>query len=126
MKKIIVTCAIIRKDNKIFIAQRPQNKNYGGYWEFPGGKLEPNETLEDCIKRELYEELDIEVNITKTYKHIIEKYPEFEIELCPFEVDIIKNKITLKEHADMGFYTIEELKNIKLTEADKKIIEIIK
>lgn len=58
---IDVTAAIIQKNNSILICQRPEGKNYASLWEFPGGKVEPGESLETCLKRELREELDIEV-----------------------------------------------------------------
>lgn len=58
---IVAACALIDADNRVLIAQRPQGKPLGGLWEFPGGKLEPDETPEDALIRELYEELSIRV-----------------------------------------------------------------
>lgn len=63
-KKIInVVAAAIEKDGKIFCAQRPEGKSLGGYWEFPGGKLEANETPEEVLVREIKEEFDSEIEI---------------------------------------------------------------
>ncbi len=70
-KKIInVVAAAIEKDGKIFCAQRPEGKSLGGYWEFPGGKLEEGESPEEALIREIYEEPSIEGSVF----HIIQQY----------------------------------------------------
>ena len=61
MKK--VSAGIVCRNGKILICQRPKGKSLAGFWEFPGGKLEEGESLQDCLKRELKEELDIEVAV---------------------------------------------------------------
>ena len=63
MKPLLVAAAVIEKDGKILIAQRKKGWRFAGKWEFPGGKIEPNETPEECLRRELREELGIETEI---------------------------------------------------------------
>ena len=83
---IIVTAAIIKKDNKFLIAKRKEG-HLANKWEFPGGKLEPNETPEDCLKRELSEEFGIETIIGKYVTKSIHEYPHIKIELIAYEVE---------------------------------------
>ena len=63
----IVTAAIIKKDGKYLISQRPKGASWGLTWEFPGGKLEPEETLQDCLRREIKEELNIRIRVGKLF-----------------------------------------------------------
>ena len=79
---IKVVAAIIRNNqNEIFIAQRNQNKSQGGLWEFPGGKIESNETENQAIIREIKEELDMDITVIDKYTEIIYEYPDKTINL---------------------------------------------
>jgi 8-oxo-dGTP diphosphatase len=79
-----VVCAIIIIENKIFAAQRSQKMTMPLKWEFPGGKLEQNEDEVSCIKREIKEELNIEIIIAKRLNPVIHKYSNFEVKLIPY------------------------------------------
>ena len=81
---IRVVCGIIKKDNKIFICRRKVEKALGGYWEFPVGKVELNESHEDSLERELREELDMEVNVGAFFKSVEHDYDDFSIELIAY------------------------------------------
>jgi len=112
---VIVTAAIIRKGNKVLIAKR------GDKWEFPGGKLEENESMEECIKREIKEELGIEISVIK--KFCIEKKDE--IELHVFTANYEKGNIKLNFHNDAKWIGIEELNNYDFLPLDKRIVKKI-
>jgi 8-oxo-dGTP diphosphatase len=72
---------LIREDGAVLFGQRPSDKPYGGWWEFPGGKLEAGETVEQALKRELFEELDIEVQLSVPWVVRVFKYPHAHVRL---------------------------------------------
>ena len=90
---ITVVCAIIIIENKIFAAQRSQKMTMPLKWEFPGGKLEQNEDEVSCIKREIKEELNIEIIIAKRLNPVIHKYSNFEVYNSPNSLDRYNNRI---------------------------------
>ena len=95
-----VTAGIIRKNGRVLIAQRPADKLLGGMWEFPGGKMEKGETKEMCLRRELKEELGIEVKVGKPVMTLRHAYSHFKITLYVFETKLIKGKPRAIEVAD--------------------------
>ncbi len=123
---IVVTCAIIQKNDRIFAAQRPLNKKHGGKWEFPGGKVGIGESLRDGLYRELKEELNIEVQVRTHLDAVTAEYEDFVIELHPFICDIANGLPTLLEHQQLGWYTLDELIQMDFTAADMELIERIK
>ena len=123
---IQVVAGIIKdKENKIFIAQRNLKKSQGGLWEFPGGKIEVNESREHALIRELQEELDITVEVNKYVGEKTFEYPDKSINLIAFECKIISGDVKLEEHEDSKWVRIEELKNFKFSPADEFIVEIL-
>lgn len=123
---IQVVAGIIKdKENKIFIAQRNLKKSQGGLWEFPGGKIEVNESREHALIRELQEELDITVEVNKYVGEKTFEYPDKSINLIAFECKIISGEVKLEEHEDSKWVRIEELKNFKFSPADEFIVEIL-
>jgi mutator protein MutT len=84
MKRIDVAIAVVVFEGKILICQRKSGDTFGGYWEFPGGKCEPGERVEDCLARELREELDIEIEPTEKFPVIAHNYPTADLTLHPF------------------------------------------
>lgn len=121
-----VVAGIIKdKENKIFIAQRNLKKSQGGLWEFPGGKIEVNESREHALIRELQEELDITVEVNKYVGEKTFEYPDKSINLIVFECKIISGEVKLEEHEDSKWVRIEELKNFKFSPADEFIVEIL-
>jgi ADP-ribose pyrophosphatase len=96
MKSIHVVAAIIKKDNKYLIVQRNKNKHLGLKWEFPGGKVDENESFESALKREIQEELSIEINI---YKKIAEETYKDE------KIDIIKHYYLSSTKKKGTYYT---------------------
>ena len=123
MDTIKVTCALIHKDDKILIVQRGREMKFPFKWEFPGGKIEQNETAEDCILREIFEELNINIRIKKKLDSNIHNYPNFSIELIPFVADYIDGTINLSEHSKYLFIDKSDLPNFDWTEADIPIVK---
>ncbi|MDX6190960.1 NUDIX domain-containing protein [Flavobacterium sp. Fl-318] len=124
MSKIInVTCAIILKNEKILVAQRSTKMKLPLKWEFPGGKLEFNESEIDCIKREIKEEINIEIEILQKLSNNIHDYGNFKINLIPFLACYISGDIKLAEHTDYRLLERSELLNIDWAEADIPIVE---
>ncbi|MAY21777.1 MAG: DNA mismatch repair protein MutT [Flavobacteriaceae bacterium] len=122
-KLIKVVCAIININNKILAVQRSQTMNQPLKWEFPGGKIEPGESFEDCIKREIKEELNIEIVLLKRLSTINHDYPNFSIQLIPFQANYLKGNFVLKEHKQYKLLNKEELDSLDWADADLPIVK---
>ena len=124
---INVVAAVIKDENeKILITQRNLKKAQGGLWEFPGGKIEPNETRENAIVREIKEELDIDIEVKSYLSEKVFNYPEKDINLIALECKKINGEIRLLEHEDYKWVSKNELENFQFAPADLFIIEKIK
>ena len=118
-----VTAANIQKDNKILIAQRRKDKNLGLKWEFPGGKIDKNETPEECLSRELKEEFGIKTKVGKFITNSIYKYPNIEIDLMAYYVDYLDGEFKLIDHERIEWVSKDNLKEFDFAEADIPIID---
>lgn len=118
-----VTCAIIYFNDKILVTQRSEKMKLPLKWEFPGGKLEDDESDVDCIKREIFEEINIEIEIIKKMDNSLFDYGTFEINLIPFIANYKSGEIKLLEHKDYKLMSIAELFDLDWAEADKPIVE---
>lgn len=124
---INVVAAVIKDETgKILIAQRNFRKAQGGLWEFPGGKIEANETREKAIVREIKEELDIDIQVERYISEKVFNYPEKEINLIVLECKKINGDIKLLEHEDYKWVTISDLAYFEISPADIFIIEELK
>ena len=110
-----VTAGVIHKDGKILIARRKSGKCVGANWEFPGGKLEEGETLEECLIRELKEELDIEVEIISYIDSNIFFCGDTKIELVAYNVKYLSGKLKLVDHEEAKWVLPDELLEYKFT-----------
>ena len=119
MKSIKVVCGIIWKDGKVLIAKRKQEKSLGGYWEFPGGKIEHNEDPIDALRRELLEELGLEIFNIHYFGQNTHEYETFTIELVAFECDFAKATFEFKDHDDVTFVNVKSLEAYNLAPADR-------
>ena len=125
MKKIEVVAAIINHKNKILCVQRNINKyDYiSKKYEFPGGKIEYKETHIQALKREIIEELCMEIDVTKHFLTVDHKYPDFQLimhsYICKCELDLI----TLNEHINYKWLSKHELSNLDWAAADIPIVE---
>jgi 8-oxo-dGTP diphosphatase len=79
-----VVCALIERDGRVLLAQRPADKHLGGKWEFPGGKVEPGESPAAALVREIREELRCDIHVGRALPACVHHYPHLSIELIPF------------------------------------------
>jgi len=122
MSPIQVTCGIIIKDGKILAAQRSEAMALPLKWEFPGGKLANGETEEECLRREILEELNISITIRHKLTPVNHDYGSFEIKLIPFMADYAGGALTLHEHCQAGWYNLDELHTLDWAPADIPIL----
>ena len=127
MLKIVVTCALIKRNGFYLCTRRAPGNNLAGYWEFPGGKLEKNETPEMCLIRELKEEIDVDISkeciapigfSSFTYTH-------FHVVLMLYISRKWNGKILPREGNSLKWIKKTELKNLKMPEANKTLIPFI-
>jgi len=118
-----VAAAIIQKDDKFLICQRGTGGNCAFLWEFPGGKLEPHESLKECLIRECKEELEIDISVKGIFAETTYKYPEREIAFTFFDTAIIGGKLKMNVHNDIQWVLPRELKNYEFCPADVEIVE---
>lgn len=121
MKHIEVVAAIIVADNKIFSTQR----GYGDFkdqWEFPGGKMEPGESREDALIREIKEELDTTISVEKYLTTVDYDYPNFHLTMHCFICSIVEGDLVLKEHESAKWLDKENAYQVEWLPADKVII----
>ena len=127
MKSIKVTCAIITINNKILAVQRSRVMSLPMKWEFPGGKIERAETEVECIKREIREELNIEIEVVDRLTPSVHSYPTFTIELIPYTANYLSGELKLKEHNGYLLLDREELGILDWAEADWPVVnEVMK
>ncbi len=118
-----VTCAIIVKQGKILAVQNGYGSDHPYQWEFPGGKKDNDETNEECIMREIEEELDIEIDVVKRLQSVKWDYGFKKIELIPFLCTIKSGEIKLKEHNQLRWVDFKTLRKLNLSEADLELIK---
>ena len=118
-----VTCAIVIDGSKVLVTQRSEAMKLPLKWEFPGGKVDLNESAETCIRRELIEELNIEVELLERLTDSQFEYPTFTINLIPFVVRLKHGQLTLREHKAFQWLPKTELKILDWAPADIAVIE---
>lgn len=121
-KKIEVVAAIILRDGRIFATQRGYGE-WKDWWEFPGGKIEPGESTEDALKREIREELATEIEVDELLTTVEYDYPKFHLTMHCYLCTIISGDLSLLEHEDARWLALDELDCVKWLPADKDVIE---
>jgi 8-oxo-dGTP diphosphatase len=124
-KPVIISAAIIEMEDKILIAKRPKDKKLANKWEFPGGKLEQGETIEQCLKREVLEELGIEVKINSHFMDVPCQDAGDNACLKAFRCSVTQGKPQAIEHADLAWVTRDELDSFDWPDADIPIIKAL-
>ena len=116
-----VAAAIIRDKNKILIARRANIENLVGFWEFPGGKVEEGETLQECLERELKEELGIVIKSGHELISSIYKYEHGSFKIIALDARIISGEVKLRVHDKVRWLLTEEIIEVGLLPADIEI-----
>lgn len=124
MKFIEVVAAIIHRDGTYFATQRGYGE-FEGMWEFPGGKIEPGESPEVALKREIQEELGVDITIEKLLCTTEYDYPSFHLIMHCYLCDIETGEIELKEHKSALWLTTETLNKVEWLPADKDVIDVL-
>ncbi len=127
MEKIDVVAALIFKDNKVLIAKRlTGDENVFGKWEFPGGKVEPNESEEHALEREIKEEFEMDIKTIKFITNNVSEYPSKIIDLRLYQCEYLSGNFRLHDHSEYRFVSKEEIVNYDLCSADIPLANYIK
>ena len=122
---IDVVAAVIKKNNLYFIAQRNRNKHFAYYWEFPGGKVDKQETFENALKREIKEELSINIRVFNHIASEKHKDEKIDVNVHYYLCESLNKNIILSEHEDMKWLQKNDLKQFKMAPGDSKIIKYL-
>ena len=121
MKTVHVAAAVILRDGQVFATQRGYGA-YKDYWEFPGGKIEPGETAEEALAREIREELDTEIAMDAPFDRVEYDYPEFHLSMQCFLCRVIRGSLVLKEHEAAAWLDRDRLDDVHWLPADETVI----
>ena len=124
-KPIQVVAAVIIRDDKTLCVQRGKHiRDYVSLkWEFPGGKIEPGEDREQALRREIREELDVEIGNLEYFTTVKHAYPDFHLVMYAYTCSIGKGEPVLKEHVALKWLRVEELDQLDWAAADIPIVE---
>lgn len=120
-----VVAALIWKNDRFMICQRPRHKTRALEWEFVGGKVEKGETKEDALIRECREELDVTVCVGDVFMQVVHEYPDITVHLTLFNSEIVQGEPKMLEHNDIRWITPDEIPQYNFCPADKEILEKI-
>jgi len=121
MKTIEVVAAIIIRDGKIFATQRGYGE-WKGWWEFPGGKIEPRECPQEALVREIREELDADIEVGELLETVEWDYPDFHLKMHCFICSLVSESVHLNEHEAAAWLTRETIRSVKWLPADEGIL----
>lgn len=121
-----VVAALICKDDKMMICQRPAHKTRGLLWEFVGGKVEPGENPQQALIRECREELDIMVSVGPVFMEVLHEYPDLTVHLTLYCAAIAQGEPKRLEHEDIRWITPEEIPQYEFCPADEVILECLR
>ena len=123
---IEVVAALIWKQDRFLICQRPENKARGLLWEFVGGKVEAGETKEEALIRECREELDISLKVGPVFTEVTHEYPDITVHLTLFHAQIEAGEPKLLEHRALAWIRADEIGGYDFCPADETILEKIR
>lgn len=124
MKTIRVVAAVITDGEKVFASARGYG-DYKGSWEFPGGKIEPGETPQEALKREIAEELEVEISVGEKIDTVEYDYPQFHLSMDCFRCRIVSGTVKLVEAEAARWLTAEELPEVDWLPADRVLVEAV-
>lgn len=122
MKTIEVVASIIHQDGKILATQRGYG-DFKGLWEFPGGKIEPGETPEEALRREIHEELNIDISVEKHICIVEHDYPNFHLTMHCYWCSIVQGELVLNEHQSARWLEKTEWESVKWLPADIVVVK---
>lgn len=125
MKIIKVVCAIIVENNLVLSVQRGYGE-FRGYWEFPGGKIEDGESPSNALIREIKEELDADISVGDLLVNIKYDYPNFSLDMDAYLTTLLSEDISLEEHEDCRWLSVDNLDCVKWLPADELILQKLK
>ena len=120
-----VVAALVWRDGKFMICQRPEHKARGLLWEFVGGKVEAGETKEAALVRECREELDVLLAVGDVFMDVVHEYPDLTVHLTLFDTTIAQGEPKMLEHHDIRWITPEEIPDYEFCPADEEILKKI-
>jgi 8-oxo-dGTP diphosphatase len=121
MKTVIVTAALTIEQGKLLVTQRKKDSSHGLLWEFPGGKVEEGEDPRGALRRELKEELDVEVKVGELFDAVFYSYPEYPILLLVYRCRVEKGSLKPVGCHDLRWVTLRELETLVMPPADDPI-----
>lgn len=124
MKTVRVAAAVLEERGRFFATQRGYGP-FRGKWEFPGGKIEPEETARQALVREIREELDTEIEVVEPLLTVEHDYPEFHLSMDCFLCRIHRGNLTLREHTAARWLSADELNQVDWLPADRAVIELL-
>jgi len=125
-KSIEVSAALIFHGGKLLITRRHAKSHLGGLWEFPGGKREAGETFEQCLVREIREELGVEISVGKLFEEIAHDYPEKSVHLKFFICELLRGEPQPLDCAAVKWIEKPELAAHEFPAADARLLEKLK
>lgn len=125
MPVVEVAAGLVYRDGRYLIARRKAGVHLAGFWEFPGGKREPGETLEECLQRELFEELNIRIDLPVPFHVVRHQYPEKTVELHFFRCGIETGQASALDCAEIRWVWPHELADFEFPPADRPVIEVL-
>ena len=122
--RVVVTAAVIRRGDAFLVTRRQRGVHLEGYWEFPGGKCDPGESLASCLAREISEELDVAIRVGREVLATEHAYPERTVELHFFECELLGEPTPLL-HQEMNWVERTKLRTLSFPPADDELIDLL-
>ena len=124
IKTIEVVAAIIIRDGEVFATQRGYGE-WQGWWEFPGGKMEPGESPQEALKREIREELDAEIEVREFLETVEWDYPSFHLTMHCYCCTLLSESLHLNEHEAAAWLSADNLRSVKWLPADVAVLDSV-
>ena len=121
----VVAGIIYNNENKFLVAQRNLKKDQGGLWEFPGGKVEKEESYQEALKREITEEFNADIEVMEYIGENIHHYPEKDIKLIFYKAKLLSEEVELLEHESCKWITKNQKDDFEFAGADKIVFDLL-